>query len=191
LLKQGLGYLNARLPREALDPLRRAVSALPRSPEAHAAYARAILDSDDPLGLGSHMLRQALHSLDTLELLRAADASSPAMAALCRGLLARDEGDTATAQVELQRAAGLDSQLAPAWRGLAALALARRATEQALGYCGRALAIDPRDERALTLALGACLRDGRRANAREFAGQIAAVRGAGWSAEAVLQELGE
>ena len=94
------------------------------------------------------------------------------------------------AQAELQRAVGLDSQLAPAWRGLAALALARRATEEALGYCGRALAIDRRDERALTLAVGACLRAGKRANAREFAGQIAAVRGEGWSAEAVLQELG-
>ena len=83
LLKQGLGYLNARLPREALDPLRRAVAALPRSPEAHAAYARAILDSDDPLALGSHMLRQALHSLDTLELLRAADARGPAIWRRC------------------------------------------------------------------------------------------------------------
>ncbi len=190
LLKQGLGYLNARLPREALDPLRRAVGALPRLPEAHAAYARAILDSDDPLALGSHMLRQALHSLDTLEMLRAADARGPALAAMCRGLLARDEGDTVTAQAELQRAAGLDSQLAPAWRGLAALALTRRATEEALGYCGRALAIDRWDERALTLAVGTCLRAGKRANAREFAGQIASLRGEGWSAEAVLQELG-
>jgi Tfp pilus assembly protein PilF len=190
LLKQGLGYLNARLPREALDPLRRAVGALPRSPEAHAAYARAILDSDDPLVLGSHMLRQALHSLDTLDLLRAADQRSPALLALCRGLLARDEGDATTAQAELARAASLDSQLAPAWRGLAALALARRATEEALGYCGRALAIDRGDERALMLAVGACLHAGQPANAREFAGQIAAVRGEGWSVEAVLQELG-
>ena len=190
LLKQGLGYLNARLPREALDPLRRAVGALPRSTEAHAAYARAILDSDDPLVLGSHMLRQALHSLDTLDLLRAADPRGSGLAALCRGLLARDEGDATTAQAELARAAGLDSQLAPAWRGLAALALARRATEEALGYCVRALAIDRGDERALTLAVGACLHAGQRANAREFAGQIAAARGEGWSAEAVLQELG-
>jgi curved DNA-binding protein CbpA len=197
LLKQGLGYLNARLPREALDPLRRAVGALPRSPEAHAAYARAILDSDDPLVLGSHMLRQALHSLDTLDRLPAADQRGPAesrrregLAALCRGLLARDEGDATTAQAELARAASLDSQLAPAWRGLAALALARRATEEALGYCGRALAIDRGDERALMLAVGACLHAGQRANAREFAGQIAAGRGEGWSVEAVLQELG-
>jgi tetratricopeptide (TPR) repeat protein len=151
------------------------------------------------------MLRQALHSLDMLQTLRAVDARGPAesrpfdelrgsrgegLAAMCRGLLARDEGDAVTAQAELQRAAGLDSQLAPAWRGLAALALARRATEEALSYCGRALAIDRWDERALTLALGACLRAGKRVNAREFAGQIAAARGEGWSAEAVLQELG-
>jgi curved DNA-binding protein CbpA len=190
LLKQGLGYLNARLPREAIEPLRRAVGALPRSAEAHAAYARAILDSDDPLGLGSHLLRQALHSLDTLALLRAAEPRGQAIAALCRGLLARDAGDAMTAQAELLHAVGLDTQLAAAWRGLAALALAGRAADQALSYCGRALAIDRRDERALTLAVGACLRDGKRANAREFAGQIAAVRGEGWSAEAVLQELG-
>jgi Tfp pilus assembly protein PilF len=190
LLKQGLGYLHAHLPREALDPLRRAVATLPRSPEAHAAYAQAILDSDDPLALGSHMLRQALHSLDTLELLRAADPSGPALAALCRGLLARDAGDSMTAQVELTRAATLNRQLAAAWRGLAALALARRATDEALGYCGRALAIDRRDERALTLAVGACLHAGKRANAREFAGQIASMRGGGWSTEAVLRELG-
>ena len=32
--------------------------------------------------LGSHMLRQALHSLDTLELLRAADARGPAIPTL-------------------------------------------------------------------------------------------------------------
>jgi curved DNA-binding protein CbpA len=190
LLKQGLGYLSARLPREALDPLRRAVAALPRSPEAHAAYAQAILASDDPLALGGHMLRQALHSLDTLELLRAADARDPALAALCRGLLARDAGDTTTAQVELARAVGLDSRLAAAWHGLAALALVRHATEEALGYCGRALAIDQRDQRALTLAVGACLRADKRADAREFAGQIASTRGEGWSAAAVLQELG-
>jgi Tfp pilus assembly protein PilF len=197
LLKQGLGYLNARLAREALEPLRRAVAALPRSPEAHAAYAQAILDSDDPLALGGHLLRQALRSLDALETLRAAEPRGQAesrrregLAALCRGLLARDQGDPATAQAQLTRAAELDSQLTPAWCGLAALALARRAIEEALGYCGRALAIDQQSERALTLAIGACLLAGKRADARMFAGQLAAARGQGWSAQAVLQELG-
>ena len=205
LLKQGLGYLGARLPREAIGPLRRAVAALPRSAQAHAAYAQAILLSDDPLALGGHALRQVLNSLEALEQLGVEDAHNPvesgsidelsgnqrqALAALCRGLLARDQGDAPTAEAELQHAASLDSQLGPAWRGLAALALARRATEDALGYCGRALAIDPRDERALTLAVGACLRAGKRTDAREFARQIAALRGEDWSAEAVLDELG-
>ncbi|KPV46496.1 hypothetical protein SE17_43250, partial [Kouleothrix aurantiaca] len=41
LLKQGQGFLDARLPREALEPLRRAVAALPPSAEAHATYVRA------------------------------------------------------------------------------------------------------------------------------------------------------
>src|SRR5262249_20328670 len=153
-------------------------------------YANAILLSDDPLALGGHMLRQALASLDALEKLTAAEQRSQALAALCRGLLARDAGDGATARAELQRAAGLDGQLAAAWRGLAALALARGAAEEALGYCGRALASDQGDERALMLAIGACLRTGKRADARELARQIATVRGADWSAEAVLRELG-
>jgi curved DNA-binding protein CbpA len=205
LLKQGLGYLSARLPREAIAPLRRAIAALPRSPQAHAAYAQALLNSDDPLALGGHALRQALSSLEALDQLSAeggrgtAEAHAfaglsadnrQALAALCRGLLARDQGDTTAAASELGRATSLDGQLGPAWRGLAALALARRAIDDALGYCGRALAIDWRDERALTLATGACLRAGKRADAREFARQIAELRGEGWSAEAVLQELG-
>jgi curved DNA-binding protein CbpA len=206
LLKQGLGYLSARLPREAISPLRRAVAALPRSAHAHAAYAQAILLSDDPLALGGHALRQALQSIEALEQLSTSGERSSAeeqgfdklgenqrqaLAALCRGLLARDQGDPMAAQAELEHATSVDSRLAPAWRGLAALALARRATEDALRYCGRALAIDRRDERALMLAIGACLRAGKRTDAREFARQVAAVRGEDWSAEAVLDELGQ
>jgi tetratricopeptide (TPR) repeat protein len=205
LLKQGLGYLSARLPREAIAPLRRAVAALPQSAQAHAAYAQALLQSDDPLALGGHALRQALNSLETLEQLSFKDGRGSAeahafadlsgnqrqaLAALCRGLLARDQGDASTAAAELGHATKLDSRLGPAWRGLAALALARRATDEALTYCGRALAIDRRDERALTLATGACLRTGKRADAREFARQIAELRGDEWSAEGVLHELG-
>jgi tetratricopeptide (TPR) repeat protein len=190
LLKQGLGYLNARLPREAIEPLRRAAGALPQSAEAHGAYARAILQSEDPLALGGHMLRQALRSLDALASLGPTNERSSALACLCRGLLARDAGDQATAADELRRAADLDGQLAPAWHGLAALALARGAIEEALGHCRRALSIDPRDERALLMAAGACLRGGRPKHAREFAAQIALMRGEGWTAEAVLGELG-
>jgi tetratricopeptide (TPR) repeat protein len=189
-LKQGLGYLSAGLPRDALGPLRRAVAGLPRSAEAHAAYARAILSSDDPLALGGHMLRQALQSLDTSAALEAAGEREQALAALCRGLLARDEGNAAGAERELRQAVRLDSRLGPAWRGLAAVALARGAIEEALGACRRALAVDGRDERALLMIAAACLRAQRHDEAREAAVQIARLRGEGWTAEAVLSELG-
>ncbi len=160
LLKQGLGYLDARLPREAIDPLRRAVAALPRSAEALQAYVRALLESDDPLALGSHALRQLLKSLDALAGLGVTNQNLAALAALCRGLLARDEGDTAIGAAELQRAVDLDHRLAPAWRGLAALSLSRGATEAGLGFCRRALAIDPRDERTLLMLIAPRLRAG-------------------------------
>ncbi|MFL5803813.1 MAG: DnaJ domain-containing protein, partial [Roseiflexaceae bacterium] len=132
LLKQGLGYLEAGMPREAVAPLRRAVAALPRVAEAHAAYARAILASDDPLSLGGHALRLALTSLDAAVALGMADEQAPALAALCGGLLARDTGNAAGAERELRAAVGHDSRLGAAWRALAALALARGATEEAL-----------------------------------------------------------
>ncbi len=189
LLKQGLGYLDARLPREAIDPLRRAVAALPRSAEALQAYVRALLESDDPLALGSHALRQLLKSLDALAGLGVTNQNLAALAALCRGLLARDEGDTATGAAELQRAVDLDHRLAPAWRGLAALSLSRGATEAGLGLCRRALAIDPRDERTLLMLIAACLRAGQRPQAREAAAQVAALRGEQWTTDAVLREL--
>jgi Tfp pilus assembly protein PilF len=188
-LKQGLGYLSAGLPHEAVGPLRRAVAGLPRSAEAHAAYARAILSSDDPLSLGGHMLRQALQGLETSASLGAANEREAALAALCRGLLARDDGNAAGAEHELRQAIRLDSALGPAWRGLAAVALARGALEEALGACRRALAADGRDERALLMIAAACLRARRRDEAREAAAQIAALRGAGWTTEAVLAEL--
>jgi tetratricopeptide (TPR) repeat protein len=189
LLKQGLGYLEAGLPREAVVPLRRAVAALPRVAEAHAAYARAILASDDPLSLGGHAQRQALASLDAVESLGLADEQTPALAALCRGLLARDTGDAAGAERELRLAVSHDSRQGAAWRALAALALTRGATEEALGACRRALAADPRDQRALLLIAGACLRARRRDEAREAAAQVAQIRGVGWTAERVLAEL--
>jgi hypothetical protein len=76
-----------------------------------------------------------------------------------------------------------------AWRALAALALARGATEEALGACRRALAADPHDQRALLLIAGACLRTRRHNEAHEVAAQIAQIRGEGWTAAAVLAEL--
>jgi tetratricopeptide (TPR) repeat protein len=189
LLKQGIGYLDARLPREAVAPLRRAVAALPRSAAAHDAFVQALLRSDDPLALGGHALSEIQRSLDALAALGAAGEGHAALSALCRGLQARDQGDQPAAEAELRRATGLDGDLAPAWRGLAALALNRGAADEALGYCRRALAIDRRDERALLMAIGACLRAGQRSQAREVAAQLATVRGAGWTAEAVLREL--
>jgi tetratricopeptide (TPR) repeat protein len=186
-LRQGLGYLHAGLPRDALAPLRRAVAGLPRDAIAHAALARAILESDDPLSLGSHMLREALRSLGASADLGGEPA--PALAALCRGLLARDAGHTALASQELGEAVRLDSQLGVAWRGLAALALARGAIGEALDHCRRALACDARDERALTMIAGACLRARRRDEAREAAAQIAAIRGGDWTAQGVIDEL--
>jgi hypothetical protein len=41
------------------------------------------------------------------------------------------------------------------------------------------------------MATAACLRIGRRDQAREAAAQIARLRGKGWTAEAVLRELAE
>ncbi|MFN8567120.1 MAG: hypothetical protein U0Z44_06265 [Kouleothrix sp.] len=58
------------------------------------------------------------------------------------------------------------------------------------GGCRRALAIDPADERALLMLCAAYLRAGQRTEARGVAAQIAGLRGAGASADAVLRELG-
>jgi len=190
LLKQGQGYLDARLPREAIAPLRRAIQALPQSTAAHAAYIHAILAADDPLDLGGHMLREIVRSLAQLEAHGTALENGPALAALCRGLLARDAGETATAEAELSQATRLDGRLAAAWRAMAALALGRDATEEALSYCRRALAVNPRDERALLMATAACLHSNRRDQAREAAAQVVALRGEGWTVEGVLRELG-
>jgi len=191
LLKQGLGYLDARLPRAAIDPLRRAVAALPRSVEAQQAYVRALLESDDPLALGGYALRQVLKSLETLAELGVTNQHQAALAALCRGLLARDNGESEMGAAELQRAVDLDDRLAPAWRGLAALAFSRGATEAGLGFCHRALALDPRDERGLLMLIGACLRAGQHPQAREAATQVAALRGEEWTADTVLRELSQ
>lgn len=190
LLRQGCGYLDARLPREAVEPLRRAVAALPESADAHAAYVRALLATDDPLALGAHVLRVTLHSLEALEQLGAATPQHAALAALCSGLLARDQGDVAAAQAALRRAAALDGRLAPAWRGLAALALGQGDLAEVIEGCRRALAIDPADERALLMLCAAYLRAGQRTEARGVAAQIAGLRGADASADAVLRELG-
>jgi tetratricopeptide (TPR) repeat protein len=190
LLRQGLGYLDAGLPREAADVLRRAVAAAPQLGAAQAALARATLASADPLDLGAHALRQALAAVEAAAALGAPLANGSALAALCRGLLARDQGDQRGAETQLQAAVREDSTVGAAWRALAALALGRGAYEEALAHCRRALAVDRSDERALLMAAGACLRSRRRDEARQIADQIATMRGDGWSAEVVLREIG-
>ena len=190
LLKQGQGFLDARLPREALEPLRRAVAALPQSAEAHAAYVRATLAADDPLALGGHALRMLDRSLDALATLQPATPQHGALLALCHGLIARDDGQAAAARSELQQAVALDPQLAPAWRGLAALALSRGDLPDAVASCQRAIALDARDERALLMLGATLLRGGRRHEARDVAAQLAALRADGSSAESILREIG-
>jgi tetratricopeptide (TPR) repeat protein len=189
LLQQGLGLLHAGLPSEALEPLIAAVTALPNDAQARAAYARAILAAGDPLDLGAHQLRQLLAQLEACAMLGEPLENTAALAALCRGLLARDAGQPELATTELQQAVREDSRLGPAWRGLAALALARGAYEDALAACRRALALDSDDERALLMMAAACQRAGRRGEAQSAAAQLARLRGTGWTAEDVLREI--
>jgi len=189
LLQQGLGLLHAGLPREALEPLRAAVRAAPNDAAARAAYARAILAAGDPLDLGAHQLRQLQAQLDTCAALGRPLENTAALGALCRGLLARDAGQPERATAELQQAVRADNRLGAAWRGLAALALARGTHEDAFGFCRRALAIEPGDERALLMLVAACQRAGRRSDAHSAAVQLAALRGSGWTAADVLHEV--
>jgi tetratricopeptide (TPR) repeat protein len=189
LLQQGVGYMEAELPREAAAALSRAVRALPHDAHAHAAYIGALLAAEEPLDMGAHTLRQILASLDELDALGAPHENGPALRALCRGLLARDQGNYAEAMSELQQAVQLDKHLAPGWRGLAAIALFRGDHDDAFVACRRALACEPRNERTLLMLVGACLRSGQTRQAHEAAGQLAALRGGSWTAESVLREV--
>lgn len=189
LLQQGLGYLNAGLPGEAAAALGRAVRALPDDAHAHAAYMHALLAAEEPLDMGAHTLRHILASLETLAALGAPHENGPALHALCRGLLARDQGNYAEATAELQHAVQIDKHLAAGWRGLAAIALFRGDYDDAFVACRRALACEPRNERALLMLTGACLRAGHTRQAHEAAAQLAALRGGSWTAESVLREL--
>lgn len=190
LLRQGLGYLQAELPGEALVALRRALVALPDSAEAHAGMVRAILASGDPLDLGPHLLRELLRSVEQLTRLGAPLSNGDALAALARGLLARDAGDATEAEAQLRDACQRDARLSAAWRGLAALALSRGASDAAINACRRALAVNASDERALLMMAGACLQARQRAQARDVATHLAGLRGGEWTADAVLEEIG-
>jgi curved DNA-binding protein CbpA len=189
LLQQGLGLLEAGLPRDAADKLRKALKALPHSAHGHAAFVQAMLSKGDPIDLGPHALREVQRSLNDAIALGTPLPDSAAINALCRGLLARDSGDARTAEAELRNAVDLAPHLAPAWRGLAALALVRGANEEVLSAGRQALAHDPTDERSLQMMLAACLRSRQRQAAHQLATQIAQLRGNGWHAEKVLSEM--
>ena len=189
LQQQGFGYMDAGLPREAAAALGRAVRALPNDAQTHEAYIHALLAAEEPLDMGAHTLRQILASLDELDALGTPHENGPALRALCRGLLARDQGNYAEAMAALQQSVQIDKHLAPGWRGLAAIALFRGDYDDAFIACRRALACEPRNERALLMLTGACLRSGHTRQAHEAATQLAALRGGSWTAESVLREL--
>ncbi len=186
MLAQGVGLLRAGMPREAMQVLQAVVRALPQSVEAHAAYARAIFASDDPLRLGGHALRQALTSIEAAGALLE---DGPALAAVCRGLLARDTGDVSTAQAELRQAASLAPHHPLAWRGLAALAMARGDHKEALAAAHQGLAANPQDEPTLLFLIAVYLRTGQDDVARDMAHVVAQARGGSWAAGDVLREL--
>jgi Tfp pilus assembly protein PilF len=190
LLQQGLGYLDAGLPRQAREALQQAITALPGSAQAHAGFVRAVMATEDLLTAGPHTLRMLLASVAALDSLGAPLDQGAALAALFRGLLARDAGDTAAAEAELRQALAHDGRLVAAWRALAALALTRGEIDECLGACRSALGLDPRDEQALTMMMGAYLRARQRNHAREAAAQIALLRGGGATADAILREVG-
>ncbi len=190
LLAQGRGMIEAGLPREAEGLLRQALQRGQTSSEADALYLRAALAMGDPLDLTAHTMRLARAALDRLRGSDHEPVNAAALVLLIEGLAARDEGRAEDAQRSLHAAARLDGELAAAWRGLAALALGRGDTEAALSAARRALHIDGRDERALLMIVGGCLRARRRDEAYLAAGQLAHVRGDGWDAARVLAEIG-
>lgn len=189
LVRQGQGFLRAGLAREAVVALREAVVALPESGIAQAAYARALLAADDPIDATAYTLRSAIGAIAAAAKYGSSLPDAAALQHLCEGLLARDEGNASHAAALLARAAQLDPDLAPAWRGLAALASARGATGDAVQHCRRALALDARDARALTLMVGALLRGRRHDEAREAAMRLAELRDDGTTAERILRSF--
>ncbi len=189
MLRQALGYLDAGMPRDALLLLRRAIAADPRSAEAQRAFVIALLASDDPLSLGSHVLQQALNGMEVARAGGLALDHADALAALCRGLIAREQQRIAEAEAHLQQATRLAAHIGVAWRALAAIALDRGANDAAIMYAQRAVAVDSADQRALLQIVAACLRSRKRDQAGEAAAQIAQLRGPEWDAERVLHEI--
>jgi Flp pilus assembly protein TadD len=109
--------------------------------------------------------------------------------ALCQGLLARQDGDTAQAEAELRRALQMNPELSAACRALAALALGQERYGEVFSFCRRALLQNPRDEQSYLLLAAACWRTDQRDNARDAASRAARLRGEGWNAERILREI--
>lgn len=186
LLEQARGYLAADLPREALPLLERAVQIDGDDRQIQQHYLHALLTAGDPLDLTPHELRR----LRTAAELLAHDDHSPAAQAhlaLARGLMARDAGAPDIAAAELQRAALSDPTLLAAWRGQAALALARSDFAACIATAQRALALCPTDERALMMLTAAAVRSNQRTLAEQTAHILASQRGT--TAPAIISEL--
>jgi tetratricopeptide (TPR) repeat protein len=191
MLRQGIGYQQLGMYREAAQALRQAVEAMPDSVEANYRYGQALLGDGKGMSKTVHELRQAAKSFHAAAKLDPSLHDAPAYEALCLGLMAREEGDPTRAETELRRAVGLKSDLGVAWRALAALAFqaGKRRHNDVLDFCRRALLKDPGDEQAYLLLAASCWRAGQRDYARDAAGRIARLRGAGWNAERVLKEV--
>lgn len=189
MLRQAQGYLDADMPRDALPLLRKLVAIAPEAAEVQHAFVRALLASDDPLALSGHVLRQILTGMEIAQAGGHPLAQYEALAALCRGLLAREGQQVAEAEQQLHIATRLAPQMDVAWRALAVIALDQNNYTAVIDHAQRAVAANHEDERALLLITVAYLRSRKRHQAREAAAQIAELRGAGWNAERVLQEI--
>jgi Tfp pilus assembly protein PilF len=189
MLHQALGYMDAGMPRDALILLRKVIAADPHSVAAQRAFAIALLASDDPLALGGHMLRQVLNGIEIAQAGGQPLDQADAIAALCKGLIAREEQRSAEAAAQLQQATRLAPQLGVAWRALAAIALDQGQYTATIQHAYQALSANRNDERALLLIVAACLRNRKREQAHAAAAQIAQLRGPEWDAERVIREL--
>lgn len=190
VIRQAQGLIEAGVPREALPLLRKLLNDEPQQIAAHRLLVQATLMADDPLLLGGLTLSRLIESIDAAERAGQPIQGGAALRLLCQGLAAREAGRAPDADRLLRAAAQADQALAVAWRGLAALALARGDTKATIELARRAATIDQRDERPLVLIVAACLQTRRRDQAREAADQIARLRGAGWDAARVLREVG-
>jgi tetratricopeptide (TPR) repeat protein len=190
LLRQAQGLIDAGVPREALPLLRRALQMPSAPPEAHQMFVQTMLANDDPLLIGGHQLRQIQASIAATAGAGRPIPDGDALLALCAGLIAREEGRTTEAEAALSQALSTNPQLSAAARGLAAMALARGANDEAIAHARQALLQNRDDEQALLLIAAASLRARRPEQAREAAASIARLRGPGWSADAVLRDIG-